>query len=167
MGTVDAKAFFRLCRRLPRRMEAKAEEQERVRAMGERCTAAYSTEPRGGSGPTSKVENAAVRLADLSREIGAEADRLAEHYRIAVSIIARLADDRHRDILTWRYINGWGWERIMVAMEIESRWAHTLHSRALAEAQKIIDRTALPQWIVDRCAPLDDLRGGDAARATD
>ena len=53
---IMAKDLFTKCRRVEKRIDAKIEERARSRALGERVTASYSSEPRGGSGPTSKVE---------------------------------------------------------------------------------------------------------------
>ena len=40
--------------------------------------------------------------------------------------------DRYRDILRWRYVNGWKWERIAKEMNYsDMKWLWNLHRRAL------------------------------------
>lgn len=46
---IDAKTFFRGCRRLDKRIDGKCDEIEHVRLMAERVTASYSDEPRGAA----------------------------------------------------------------------------------------------------------------------
>ena len=144
---IDAKTFFRGCRRLDKRIDGKCDEIERVRLMAERVTASYSDEPRGGGGPTSRVANAVARYVDMERELQREADRLTEYRRYAQKVISQLRDDRHRDILNWRYFSGWGWSRIAAAFDVDEKWVYKLHGRALREAQGILDAAAIPDEV--------------------
>jgi len=141
---IMAKDLFTKCRRVEKRIDAKIEERARIRALGERVTASYSSEPRGGSGPTSKVEIAAVRLVDLEGELTDAITRMVEYRRFVQKVADRLSDDRFRDLLTWRYINCWEWDKIAVAMGVDVKWTYKLHDRALEEAQAILDGMEIP-----------------------
>lgn len=144
---IDAKKFFRACRRIDKRIEGKCDEIERVRLMAERVTASYSDEPRGGGGPTSRVENAVLRYIDMERELEREVDRMAAYRRYAKNVIEKLDDDRHRDILNLRYFSGWSWEKIAIAFDVDVKWAYKLHGRALGDARRILNEQALPEGI--------------------
>lgn len=144
---IAAKTFFRGCLRIEKRITGKCDEIERVRLMAERVTASYSDEPRGGSGPTSQVANAVARYVDMERELQGDVDRMAEYKRFAQSVIAQLADDRYRDLLTWRYFSRWSWMRIAAAFDVDVKWVYKLHGRALVEAQYVLDASAIPDAV--------------------
>lgn len=151
---IDAKTFFRGCLRLDQRVDGRCEEIARVRLMAERVTASYSDEPRGGSGPTSRVENAVVKYIDMETALQCEVARMASYRQFAQKIIAQIADDRHRDILTWRYFNDWRWCRIASALDVDERWVYKLHGRALWEAQRVMDATGIPEEVQEYYAKI-------------
>jgi len=141
---INAKTFFRGCRRLDRRIESKCDEVECIRVMAERVTPSYSDQPRAGGGPTSRVENAVTRYVDMERELDREVTRMSEYRWFAKKIIEQIPDDRLRDILNWRYFSGWSWLTIAAAFDVDEKWIYKLHGRALKEAQAILDNATIP-----------------------
>lgn len=84
------------------------------------------------------MEDAVCALVDLSRELIQKANALADTVREIEAAIDKVPDDKHRDLLKWRYLNGWTWERITEGMgRLDVSWTHQLHGRALLEIKKI------------------------------
>lgn len=85
----------------------------------------------------SKVEDAVVELVDISRELYEQARCLVMRIREIEDVIGRVEDDRYRDLLRWRYLNGWRWEKIAEALGCRDvRWVYELHRRALSKAEE-------------------------------
>lgn len=107
------------------------ERKQRYRELATRATPHYRGVPGGGVRMVSSVEEYALRAVDLEREID---KRLERYARLACEIeaqIDRVDDARLRDLLRWRYLNGWAWERVAEAMHYERRQVFRLHNRAL------------------------------------
>jgi hypothetical protein len=137
---IDAKKFFRGCVRIDPRIEAKCDEIDRAKAMAERVTASYSDEPRGGGGPTSRVENAVIRYIDLEQRLQGEIDCAMAYRDFAKDVISKIADDRYRDVLDWRYFAQWQWPQISIQFgDVGKQYIFKLHGRALKAAQRILD----------------------------
>ena len=115
--------------------------QTRIAALQERrrlyedlatnATAHYRAGPGGGTRRVSSVEEYAVKLADLSRDMAARAEIYAEALRGIETTIDAIDDPVKRDVLKLRYLNGWGWGRIAKAMNYTESWLYTIHGRAL------------------------------------
>ncbi len=70
---------------------------------------------------------------DLAREIDRRIDEYVDLTRAIEAQIAALPDGRHRDILTWRYVNDWSWDEILEAMGYtDKKWLWHLHGQALS-----------------------------------
>lgn len=130
---MTAKEYLRQLSRKDARIKALIERQQRYRELAERRTAVYRDTPGGGQRHVSPVEEYAVKIVDLEREIDRRIDEYADLTREIEAAIDRIDDDRYRDILRFRYVNGWSWERIAREMHYELRWLHYLHGRALRE----------------------------------
>lgn len=130
---MTAKEYLRQLSRKDARIKALLERQRRYRELAERRTAVYRDTPGGGQRHVSPVEEYATKIIDLEREIVRRIDEYADLTREVEAAIDRIGDDRYRDVLRFRYINGWGWEKIAREMHYELRWLHYLHGRALQE----------------------------------
>lgn len=67
--------------------------------------------------------------------------RVAQSMEIRIEIttaIDQLEDWRHRDILTYRYINGYTWEQVADAINISRRHVTRLHGDALNVLRAVI-----------------------------
>lgn len=73
----------------------------------------------------------AARLDELEQKLWAERYHRINAYMQVQNAIEQMRDEREKMLLTYRYLNGYGWERIAVEMEIS--WRHTLrlHGNAL------------------------------------
>lgn len=122
---------------------------QRIKALMERRQYYYdiaqgtgSGEPPriGGGNQSSRVENAVHKLMELEEDLNKEIDRLVDEVRLAERLIDKLEDSRHRDVLKFRYLNGWSWETITDEMGYEKRYIFKLHGEALVK----IDTQYLP-----------------------
>lgn len=86
---------------------------------------------------SSKVEMAAIRLADYGDKIDELVDSYVGMKREAECLLARLQDNRFRVILTYRYLYNWQWEKIMMQMHYESTHMFRLHGYALQDFERI------------------------------
>lgn len=57
-------------------------------------------------------------------------DRICAFQRVQKCIEA-MEDQKEKDLLTYRYLKGWGWERVAIKMNIVYRHATRLHGKAL------------------------------------
>lgn len=133
---MTAKEYLRQLSRKDARIKALLERQRRYRELAERRTAVYRDMPGGGKKRVSPVEEYAVKIVDLEREIGRRIDEYADLTREIETAIDKVGDDRYRDILRFRYVNGWGWERIAREMHYDRRQITRLHGLALLEIEK-------------------------------
>lgn len=134
----DAKQYLRQLTRKDKRINALMERREHYQSMACRGTSSYTAERVSGTGQRSRVEDYAIKLIDLDKEVGREICRYVDLTREIEGMIKQLPDDRHRDILAWRYINGWDWDRIAGAMRYDLRWVFRLHGEALSEFTRIL-----------------------------
>lgn len=107
-----------------------------LREQATRITTSMSaTGGRGGDGR--KIENAAVKLADLSREFEEQAAAYAEIEREVMATVNRL-DEPYATLLYLRYFEGRKWEEIAVQMSYSWQWTHKLHKAALKKIEAIV-----------------------------
>lgn len=133
----DVKTYLRQLARMDKRIDALLERREHYRSMATRGTATYTAMRMGGTNQRSKVEDYVVKLIDLEHEIDQEIDKYADATSDARAMIDMIADERYRDILNWRYLNGWDWDRVAAAMGYERAMLYRLHGLGLQEYQKI------------------------------
>ncbi len=132
--------YLRQALRADRRIDALIERAEHYREQAVRATGRATATRVSGTGMRSNVEAGVCKLVDLSRDLERLAEELAEVVRQIEREIDRVQDDRHRDLLRWRYLNGWRWERIAEAMGYtDVKWLYKLHGRALVEFEKFLE----------------------------
>ena len=115
------------------------EQKESIRALAERTTVDFTKEKvSGGSGTTSPMEDATVKLIDLGHEINEYIDRLVDLKREILDTISQVGDVSDQLPLEMRYINGKGWYDISKYMGYDKRWVMRLHGIALKEIDEIL-----------------------------
>ena len=126
------------------RIEAMRERLQRYRELAEGRRAPLRFAPGGGQRRTSCVEEYVTKIVDLTRELDAQIDEYVDLVRAIDAAIGGLADGRHRDLLRWRYLGSWSWERIGRALGYEQRQVFRLHAAALSAFARA--------WGEDGCA---------------
>ncbi len=134
---MTAKEFLRGIRENERRINALMERRQHYFDMAMQGTGSKEARRIGGTNQASRVEEAVCRLIDLEGDLDKEIDRLVDQTRLAEALISRIKDSRYRDVLRYRYLNGWRWERIMLEMRYEEKHVHRLHGYALAEFSRL------------------------------
>lgn len=112
------------------------EEIERWRSRAEQTTAGYSFAPSGG-GDGRSLENTVAHIADLTRQLTAQRDKLVSLRQTLGSAIDAVPDARLRELLRLRYIEGLTWERISVRMNYSYMQVCRLHGKALNEIKML------------------------------
>ena len=136
MGKCDViKTFFLGYRRIESRILARVEERERYWELATRITPAYTGMPSGGS-DGSKVENGATMMLSVIDDLDREIAALKYYRQLARRIISMTGDQRYADVLTYRYFNGYKWEKIMEAMHYENTQVWRIHGFALSAARR-------------------------------
>ena len=107
-------------RRARLRVEALAERRQQCREMK-----GYVTLER------------AAGLEQLQRELDARAGEYAARVLDVERRIDALGDDLRRDVLRYRYLNGWSWREIAVRMGFSQDWLKHVHARAVLDFEAI------------------------------
>ena len=139
MQPMTAREYMRELLRRSARIDALHERQRHYIALAERMTASYSGMP-GGRRQASRVEEYACKAADLARELDRRIDEYVDLVREAERLISRLPDERYRDVLTYRYLNGWRFPRVARAMGYERKYIYRLHEQALHALDEIVGK---------------------------
>lgn len=135
---MTSKAFFQSVARARETLRMLQEEKESyldqatsLGGMGD--TMIRSTEKR------SRVESAAIRLAEITEKLNAQAQQYLDILEQARQIIGRLENIRHRQVLTYRYLCGYDWAEIQQKLGYQDpKSAYRVHGWALKEADQVL-----------------------------
>jgi len=137
---MKAKDFFRQVRIAERELRVLNAKYEHYEDLG------MSMGSMGGSvgnkhRSSSRVELAACGAVDALRDIDDQRRELMAIIARAEGIIKKVPQEKHRDILTYRYICGKSFRWISDELEYnDPNSIYRAHGWALKEAQKILDR---------------------------
>ena len=119
---MDGKEALAAARRSRLRLEALKERRRWAVEAGQCRTG-------GGSEPLTKLQQA------LDREI----DAVARQELAAMARIDALADPHLREVLCYRYLNGWKWKEIAVRMGYSPDWVKHMHADAIRTMEMLKD----------------------------
>lgn len=118
---------------LDRRIKHRFDEIERLRAMLGKITATLTDMPTGGGSIyKSKDHDIIDRIADTIQMMEAELNQWADVRIEIAAAIESVQDERFRELLTYRYLNGMDWIPVAAAMHYTWGWVHKMHRRALS-----------------------------------
>lgn len=86
---------------------------------------------------SSRVENAAIRMIDLSEKIDNKIDEYIDMKAEAGRLIDRLDDSRYRAVLKYRYVDGMRWGNVAIKMGYDIRNVMYLNDDAIGELEKL------------------------------
>lgn len=90
---------------------------------------------------SSRVEAAAMGIFDATAEMKKQEAEFLAVVRRAEALIAKIPQEKYRQILTLRYLAGWSFRSISDELRYnDPKSVYRAHGWALAAAQKIIDR---------------------------
>jgi DNA-directed RNA polymerase specialized sigma24 family protein len=134
--TMNAKRFLSRAYHIDQKIERRTEEAARLRSRLEKATAQLTGMPRGGNSDWTDTE---VKVLELEEQIKAEIERLCQVKREIREAIDQVEDKRYRELLEMRYLSGFTFEQIAVAMHYDWRHVMRLHGEALAAVQHVIE----------------------------
>jgi hypothetical protein len=121
------------------RREALVRELVRLREATTRATSRIDAMRLGGTPNHGGPEDAMLRVVDAEQRLETLIADLADALTARVRLIESLPDERHKTLLTLRYINGMGWEQVGYAMHYERTAIYDLHAQAIRAAQQAMD----------------------------
>lgn len=121
------------------RRDALVNELEDLRAATTRATSHLSQAhvkrlPAHGS-----FEERSLDLIEAQRRLTELIEHISESLAVRLALIEHLADERHRLVLTLRYINGLEWFKVEHAMHYERRQVFYFHAEALKEVARLME----------------------------
>jgi len=134
---MNAREYLKQAYRLDQRINSKIEQVESLNALATKCTATITGMPHGG-GQASGMSDTVAKIIDLQAEINGDVDRLVDLKREIGRAIGAVQDAEHQTLLEKRYLCFLSWEQIAVDMSYSLRWVHIVHSRALADADRML-----------------------------
>ena len=134
---LSARQFLRQTEYITRRIKAKEQLIRRRREQAEMMTSVLTGMPGSGNRGESKLERAVVAYADMEAEIQADIDRLRDLQRETMTMIGEMEDQRLKQILEERYLNGYQWAAIARHVHVTVDYVYRLHRYALREFGEI------------------------------
>ena len=135
---MNAKDYLQRVRKIDRLIENKLAEAMHWKTVAMGTSTNSEGERVQSSGSKQKMADAVARYVDIESEINAEIDKLANVRREIVLTIEALPVDEY-DMLYQVYVNCKELQDVATDMDKSYSWATTIHGRALAHLQKILD----------------------------
>ncbi len=110
-------------------------EAEEVRSIVDGISINWSGMPGGSGGPT-KAEKALESLEALMDKIEADKTEIIARRAKIKACIESVQDERQRNILRYRYINGFSWPEVSARLGYDQCYIQRVHRRAV-EAMEI------------------------------
>ena len=117
---------YRLAGREVQRLE---EDIQRLEAQATAITPRYGSEPGGRAGD--KIQGAVDKILELQVRLAEKLEEQIALRREIEGAIDTLPELRLRQIMRYRYIEGWTWEKVAEQMEVSNVHIFRLHSSAL------------------------------------
>ncbi|HPF88592.1 MAG TPA: hypothetical protein PK537_11140 [Candidatus Limiplasma sp.] len=105
-----------------------------TRATGHLSQAHIQRLPAHGS-----FEDRSLELVEAQARLQTLIAHISESLTVRLALIEQLEDERHRLVLTLRYINGLEWFKVEHAMHYERRQVFYFHSEALKAVGRMMD----------------------------
>lgn len=131
---VTALQYLQQARSIPIRLNAMAEQLERLKSAAEYVAPQLSDMPKSATRNVRANEDAIIRLMDHEERMKAQYGRLAE----INEMINAVADPILHALLVKRYISGKPWAVISSELYYSEAQVYRLHSAALEEVERLI-----------------------------
>lgn len=137
----SAKEFFQKIPQIDRKIDAKVEQLERLKALATKVTPTMCSDSGKPSGTSRTMENAVDKIIDLQNELNADIDRFVDMKRKANEILRQMQSEKQRRCLEYRYLLGKTFEAIAFEMDYSYFGVCKLHGRALQSAEEILKKS--------------------------
>lgn len=131
MTNQEKKQFLRQYKSILEKIEELKNDIENWRELGEKVTPSLTGMPQGGQN-VPKVEQSAVMICDIEKEINERIKQLSGIYMRILSVIDTVDDINLQNLLHRRYIDGQTFEEIAADMHYSWRHVHRQHKKALS-----------------------------------
>lgn len=135
---MTAKEYLQRAMDIERQIDADILEAYKLRSLAEKCTTVFPTDRVKGGAQSNRLENAAIKLAELEDRIIEDVERLVKVKDETRQLIEQLEKPEERMVLQLRYLCGKRWVDIAHDMSYEWAQTHRIHARALRSAEKMI-----------------------------
>ncbi len=133
MTAEEVKDFLQQGKYAAERIQAKVRRIEQLEEIATSITAQPKDGPGGGGGPSKKIEDCAIGIADMQSELTAEIKNLQDvNKQIKTGISVSGLDATEKAILELRYVNHETWDEIAKILSITPRWVYRRHKQALS-----------------------------------
>ena len=136
---MNAKEFLRQIKKLDRLIENKLIEIQQWKDIANNTTANLTGERVQSSSNPHKIADAIGRYIDLEREINQDIDKLVDTKKDVIGVIEQLNATEY-DIMHKIYVQYLTFDEVAYACKHSKSWATTIHGRALAHVQAILDK---------------------------
>ena len=129
MTNEEKKAILKQYIGLEKRIARLLDEKKKWKEKAEAISPVYSDMPKAGG--CDKIQNAVCQIVDLEQDINREIDAQVDLRRRIEAAVKQMDDEKLRDIVRYKYIDGMTWEQVSESMELDERWVKRLHVRAI------------------------------------
>ena len=131
MTNGEKKAILMKYQDRERRTNRLLDEKERWEDKDTSVPPVYSDMPKGGT--SDKVQTAVCRIIELEQDIDREVDAQIDLRGKIEAAVSGMQDEKLRDVIRYRYIDGMKWEEVAEAMYYSRMQICRFHGRALRE----------------------------------
>lgn len=132
---MTAKEYLSQAFHIDRRINSKLEQLQALRDLATRTNMPLSDMPGSPNRNITKMEDAIVKIVDLSEEIDADVDRLVDLKVEITHAIKKVDDTECALLLELRYLCYKTWEQIAVELGYDIRHIYRLHHFALQKVE--------------------------------
>lgn len=130
MTTEEKKQFLRAYRTHERNIKRIQDEIDEVREL-QQSVSAMQSDGMPHAHNVSDLSDYMVKLEKHITFLNREKKAKVEAYKRIVPCIEAMEDETEKDVLFFRYIKGYRWEKIADVMMYSMRQVHNIHGRAL------------------------------------
>ncbi len=141
---MTAKEYLKQAFYLNQRIESDLKEVSELKAMAKRIECSgFEEHHNPNHGTEAPFVITLEKVWALEQQIDAEVDRLVDLKAEIRSIIGEVQDTGQQLLLRHRYIHFRPWEEVEAELGVQSRWAFTLHNRAIQSVEAILDKRGI------------------------
>ena len=106
------------------------EEREKWFTIGTKVNSVSDGMPHSPS-DESKVEKSSIKILEITEAINKEIERMTDARWEIGELINHIQNDRHRTVMSMRYISGYTFSHIADSLDISDRAVYQMHKRAI------------------------------------
>ena len=131
MTNEEKKAILKQYIGFEKRIARLLDEKKKWKEKAEAISPVYSDMPKAGG--CDKIQNAVCQIVDLEQDINREIDAQIDLRRRIKAAVKQMDDEKLRDVMMYRYIDGLKLEEIAIEMSYSYMQIYRLHKKAISE----------------------------------